>query len=233
MTVTSSIEELVVPLRNALLYPILFFVVLFVVFHVYVYVARPGARFLKKVDYAWLALAALSIVSAASDQRRMLAQSAALTGANWFTSEAVVPVQNVHFMRKLICETPWNVDDKGRAEIASECSWYSNLEKSWSELDQILQDKNLPAVERATKAAHQIQKINVTPDVQARWASDAADLTSRVANAKQSATQYLTIVGSIERSTGELILIYFLPYLVGAAVALRFAKTTGELRLNP
>lgn len=158
MTVTSSIEELVVPLRNALLYPILFFVVLFVVFHVYVYVARPGARFLKKVDYAWLALAALSIVSAASDQRRMLAQSAALTGANWFTSEAVVPVQNVHFMRKLICETPWNVDDKGRAEIASECSWYSNLEKSWSELDQILQDKNLPAVERATKAAHQIQK---------------------------------------------------------------------------
>ena len=75
MVVATSIAELATPIENYLLYPGLFFIVLFVAFHVYVFVARPRARFLKQMDYVWLTLAALSIVSAASDQRRMLAQS--------------------------------------------------------------------------------------------------------------------------------------------------------------
>lgn len=43
----------------------------------------------------------------------------------------------------------------------------------------------------------------------------------------------MIIVESLARTDGEIVLIFLLPYLVGAAVALRFAKATGEVRLTP
>jgi hypothetical protein len=228
-----GIQELASPLKNALLYPILSFIVLFVLFHVYVYVARPSTRFLKQVDYAWLTLAALSIISAADDQRRMLAQGSVQTGANWFINEVSVPVNQVHFLRRLICETPWNVDERGRVEIASECTWYTDLEKSWAGLDAVLRDQNISQTERATKAVRQLEQVSVPSDAPAKSASDVADLRDRITNAKASGSQYLTIVQSLERTEGEQALIFFLPYLIAAAVALRFAKATGEVRLTP
>lgn len=184
-----DIQSLAAPLKNAFLYPMLFFIVLFVLFHVYVYIARPGARFLKQVDYVWLGLAALSIVTAAADQRRMLAQSAAQTASNWFITEVTVPVENVQFLRRLICETPWNVDEKRRAEIGSECSWFSNLEKSWAGLDRVLRDHSISSTERATTVARQLERVSAPPDGPTLWASDVVDLRSRIRNAKESGSQ--------------------------------------------
>src|ERR1700722_4222076 len=206
-----SIQEFAASLKNTLLYPMLFFIILLILFHVFVYVARPSARFLKKVDYAWLSLAALSIISAASEQRRMLAQNSVQTTANWLITEVNVPVDDVHFMRRLICETPWNVDEAGRAEIKSECAWYSNLEQSWTSLDQALRDQKIMPPERATAVAHLVEQVNVPAGAPAKAASDVANLRKQIEHAKESGTQYLTIVESLQRSDGELFLIFVLP----------------------
>jgi hypothetical protein len=80
------IHELIADLRDQWIYAAITFIALLVLFHIYVYVAKPSARFLKKTEYLWLGLGALSIITAVGDTRRLVAENSLETASNQFVN---------------------------------------------------------------------------------------------------------------------------------------------------
>jgi hypothetical protein len=199
------------------------FVGLLTVFHVYVFISKPDARFLKKVDYYWLGFAALSLVSAATSQRQILAQGELDLSRRMVVST----VRDLKYAGKLAqqytCDTPWiypiipvpeAIQRYNTREAA--CAWFTELK---NQLDRTELDLG---------SAIKILDQPLPTTVPSSW--NYSPLNDVVRAAKGTLAENRQLEADAQTSDAEKILIVILPYLLAVALALRITKVTGELR---
>lgn len=211
-------------LSNTLWQASALFVVSLVLFHIYVFLAKPNSRFLKMIDYWWLAFAALSLVSATSAQRRMIADNQIeLSGRRVETNLREVR----YFVRSAqtyACDTGWQPppfpDQKGQQRYDTRqaaCSWFTELNRQAQHSDLMLRD------------VLQILSRDLPPSLPSSW--EYEPLSHSVANAKRVLDHDLLLRADAQQDASERLLVFFTPYLLAIALALRVTKVTGELRL--
>jgi hypothetical protein len=215
-----------------LLYVGSFFIVFLILCHLYIYVKHPDARFLKKIDYVWLGFASLSIISAVSDQSRLLASNTIGYASNYLISATDPFTSDIHFTRRLYCETPWQVTGEQAVILKNDCTWFEGLEKSIEVIDRLKTGGDEKKTIRAENLAPLIQTFTLPQQAPANLSQEIVDLNNYLDNAKKETDNYNHVRSTLEDKTElETAIALLLPYLVSIALALRVAKVTGELRL--
>jgi hypothetical protein len=200
------------------------FVGLLILFHAYVFISKPDARFLKKVDYYWLAFTALSLVSAASSQRQVLAQGELDLSRRIVVSSVRDLKYAGNFSQQYTCNTPWiaptipvpeAIQRYNTREAA--CAWFTEVNKK---LDR-------PDLDLGSAIESLDQPLPAT--VPSSW--NFSPLNDVLRGAKKTLTENRQLEADAQTSDAEKILMVLLPYLLAFALALRITKVTGELRL--
>jgi hypothetical protein len=208
----------------------LFFLVLLALCHAFIYLRRPDARFLKKLDYIWLAFAIPAIFSAALDQRRLLAQNSFEMNAMRFITAVDGFISDVHFYHQRDCDMPGQLPPE-RKEI--DCAWFSDLERSLSEWEKPVKDDHKAATNRAINLVELIRPFALPPlaNPDLDISEDVKKLVGRLETAQQAKATFEDTITALKKSTFEKFLTFFTPYLLAVALAIRIAKVTGELRI--
>jgi hypothetical protein len=182
----------------------------------------------KRVDYIWLAVAALGLISASSEARRLLA-------TNLLENQKAFTAANYDFLRQhvqfgtgpAICRqfvrtqySPDNLED-AQKEFDLACGFYRSLLAS---IPDNVSEKFQP-VELPTN----LKKPNVKEKM---LLEDFDRLDKIFGEYNQSRRELEELIASQNRSGFEMSVAILGPLLLAFALALRMTKVTGELKLG-
>ncbi len=205
---------------------ILLLFVLLVIFHYFlVYKNNLSKKAWKKVDYYWLGVASIGLISLAADVRINVAKkfiSSEITYAN--TTLGAVKIitdnpENSHFCMTLtkMYSSPSDFDDT-ELQYQLGCKWL----KETSEYFQKVQKNEVPDISFEDLPPVTFDNVVLNKDVASikRWLDEYQIQLGVLKGTKEAA----------EPSGFESILFYFAPFLLCIALALRITKVTGEIR---
>jgi len=212
-------------LMNSMNFILLLFFLLWFFHYFLVYKNNLSKKAWKKVDYYWLGVATIGLISLAADVRINVAKnfiSSERAQAN-ATLGAVKIItdnpENSHFCMTLI-RTSNSPSDYDNTELQYQlgCKWL----KETSEYFKNVQKNELPDISFGDLPPVTFDSVVLNEDVASimRWLYEY-QIQLDVLNETQEAA---------EPSGFESILFYFAPFLVCIALALRITKVTGEIR---
>ena len=214
------------PFTSSPLTLLIIFVILLVILDVaLVRVLRLGKVAWKRVDYVWLAITALGLISGAGEVRRLAASS---------SIEQQRDSRNFAYQRLLDSVRMTTGPSVWRTFVRSELSPpnFDEIQRHYDAVCKFAQTllRALPS-EPPDELNHAV--------FSGRPATNHADLREQYAWIDESAKsyddaneQYHSTAGSAERTSGEVALAVLSPLLLAVALALRFTKVTGEIGLE-
>lgn len=194
--------------------------------HIYIYVKKPSARFLKKIDYWWLGFTSLALFGAIDKQKQLFADGDIALSKSRLRASISELKREISFQNHYVCDTHWlappySIPDPSsivRYKTRDEaCAWYKRLDESVSKAG--LSDKEIIDISN-----HPI------PEQISEWPDD--NIKTAINEAKKELTFRDDTVSSYEKSILYKCVLLFSPYLLALALALRIAKVSGELRLD-
>lgn len=209
---------------HTMFFSLAMFVLLIIIFHIYVYIAKPNARFLKKVDYWWLAFSSLSLFGAVYAQKQLYADNI-ISRSNLTTkSDINLLKKEISFQRNYVCNTPWvepkfpDPDAITRYKTRNEaCEWFKKLDENANKEGITFQD----VIDVAGEPV---------PEKLSQWENN--EINELVIISKKQINENGNIHSEFNRSFPEEIIIFIFPYILVFALALRITKVTGELRIQ-
>ncbi|MFT9323658.1 MAG: hypothetical protein ABF537_05765 [Acetobacter sp.] len=194
--------------------------------HIYIYVKKPSARFLKKIDYWWLGFTSLALFGAIDKQNQLFADGDIALSKSRLRASISELKREISFQNHYVCDTHWlappySIPDPSsivRYKTRDEaCAWYKRLDESVSKAG--LSDKEIIDISN-----HPI------PEQISEWPDD--NIKTAINEAKKELTFRDDTLSSYEKSILYKCVLLFSPYLLALALALRIAKVSGELRLD-
>jgi len=182
----------------------------------------------KRVDYIWLAVAALGLLSASSEARRLLA-------TNLLENQKAFTATNYDFLRQqvqfgtgpAICRqfvrTQYSPDDleEAQKEYDLACEFYKSLSASIpANVSEKFQPVEIPS---------NLKKPSVKDKI---LLEDFNRLDRLFGEYNQSRRDLEELIASQSRSNLEVAAAILGPLLLAFALALRITKVTGELKLG-
>lgn len=209
-------------------YVLCMFLLLLVLSHLFfVYPKNLSKRAWKKVDYIWLGVAAIGLLSIASDVR-------VATAKNWFEMEEARAIGSLRRIIKFY-PTPENTylcfqfikgeySSDGFEEFQHQhdlrCNWLKKVSEVLKELD----------VEKLPELS--IQSFPI-PNFDKEYLFETVrTLEKDIGWYQEDRRQALETKSLLSQTDLEKNLFYFSPFLLCLALALRIAKVTGELRYD-
>ena len=198
---------------------ILLLVVMTALFHIPFYFGKNLTKIgWKQVDYFWLAIATLGLVSITADARSYVA-------GNWMEAERVRASTMFSIVNRFA-----NNESKKLHELANldgQVVEHYNLAYEWfNEADFMLSKLNPEDVpELNLKNYPQVASNPMVDDIFKQF----TDLTNMYAEDRNMFSRTSDVVG---KNIFESILLYFSPFLICFALALRITKVTGEIKLE-
>lgn len=195
-------------------------------FHLYIYVRKPSARFLKQIDYWWLGFASLSLFGAIYAQKQLFADGDINLSESRLNATISELKREISFQNHYVCDTHWlappySIPDPSsivRYKTRDEaCAWYKRLDESVSKAG--LSDKEIIDISN-----HPI------PEQISEWPDD--NIKNAINEAKKELKSSDDTRLSYEKSNLYKYVLLLSPYLLAVALALRIAKVSGELRLD-
>jgi hypothetical protein len=210
-----------------------FFIALTVALHaVFVYWRPLSKRWWKRLDYVWLTFAALGLVGAAAEVRRSTANSQ----LGLFQDQASRALRDVHgeaeFLSRspgVLCRTftrseyspPPAEFDRIQSEYTKACDWAKKVEA------RLPREISVPLAKIDTNSLPQRPVISESEPIHL-----TDDLYRQIEFYNSSVQTVRGLAGRSKRENLEWTLILLGPFLLAIALAIRFTKVTGELRLE-
>jgi hypothetical protein len=223
--------DMATDIRQRFFFVFVFFLVCMLIFHLYVHLKRPTARWLKGLDYVWLGFAALSLLGAAFEQRRFVAEHALESSSYQFIS-AVEPILGLaHTDYRVECDMLGGLKSEIET-VRADCAWLTKLKDYLADLDKLIASRDASPASRASKIADQVEKFVMPNGLPADFAGDANEIEGYLNSAKGSIPDYRFIREAADKDNPITdLLTFFSPYFIAIALSVRFAKLYGELRI--
>lgn len=205
---------------------LLLLLVMVIIFHLlFVWPRNLSKKQWKRIDYIWLLVAALGIISLSANIRIMVAD-------NWYTIEKNRAIFKYEWIQKIVtdfhpgwlCRTfirtaysPNNLDEI-QQEHNTACQWNKEINKIISSEEA----SSLPDI-----TFERIPSLNVTDHILLEAKQDVETAINDYAKQRQV---YMLTQHDKSRTELENTLQYLSPILLCFAIALRIAKVSGEIR---
>lgn len=204
---------------------LLLFLLLLTLSHLLVFPKNLSKRAWKKVDYIWLGVAALGLLSLASDVRISIAK-------NWSeieSSRAISSLErlryfystpdNTHFCMQFVKSalTPDDVHERQKQHDLR-CAWFKDVANILKELEP----EKLPEIS--------MDKLPIPTFDDEYLLETVNNIEKHVNWYNEDRRQAIETASLLSKTNLEKNLFYFSPFLLCLALALRIAKVTGELR---
>ncbi len=189
----------------------------------FVFLFPQNKRFWKKMDYIWLGLATLSIVTASQKVRIVVydnyqnrAESLTISSFSSLNNNVQFSLPCKNFIKSEF--SPENFDEIV-AEYKRICTWNKGFESEIAALNP----KEFPDVMFKTPKAP-IESVELNQYLE--------QLKKQIQEYEQYRTQMWEYKKQTEETALEQLLFFLLPVFLCAAIALRITKVTAELKLN-
>jgi hypothetical protein len=210
---------------------VLFFVVVLILSHVLVDRFKPSTRALKYVDYVWLTIAALGIIAAASEWNKIDAGLKLQNMRAPYKFNVAALKSQVSWSRSYFCDTQFKKTKYSPANfnqiVAQEhqaCAWIIRIQPA---VQNITED-----IDRApSDDAHDAALLAASPRVP-EFADTVNEVNTMIKELQLEDRMVDRLRAASEESGWSLVLKSFSPYLLAFAIAIRFAKVTGELKAD-
>jgi len=207
-----------------LLYVIGAFAFLLIVFHIIMKVSGKQTLFWKKVDYFWLGIAGLTLISATAEVRKMIARNEASNLEIKFHSDLDFLKNQAKFYEdycQIWHKNNWSISDSERIYAAQ----FDSV-KIW--FDTVIKRLNVPeeslgwlALDTSSSVFSMTDEIMIK-DIRKRFIRMINDVQT-------SYIEYQETLNKTKSSDFEVVLVAFLPYIFAFALALRITRVSADI----
>ncbi len=210
-----------------------FFVAITIVLHAIFVFRRPlSKRSWKRMDYVWLGFAALGLIGAAAEVRRLAANSQ----LSQFQSYLPLALQAVRGEADFLSKSPGAICRTfARSEYSPPAAEFQRIEHEYRAACDWAR-KVASSLPREVSARPEVIEVASLPRRPEFSETAIVHMTDGLYREIES---YNSLVGTVndlatgsERDDLELALILLGPFLLAIALAIRLTKVTGELRLG-
>lgn len=182
--------------------------------------------FWKSVDYIWLGVAGLTLISATNEVRRLIAKNTSDNEKTYFEGQLNSTLYIADFGRtyfNIWHRNQWKIENESEKLVSiqydSVVNWFSN---SYNQL--LLPPKTQPWKSIDTNSAIFTMTSDPTVSLYKKKISKNIDALD------SSYKDLQEVLQSMERSDFEVVLFVFMPWLFAVALALKITKVTADMK---
>jgi hypothetical protein len=217
---------------NPLWSSIIFFLACIVVLHIlFIWIFPQDEAIWKRVDYIWLGLACIGILTATADVRCQSAKTLLPQIQSW-------PYNDFSILYGWVKEYQiGSIYDSSRfVKTADSPSDFDEMNKQYDYACELIKavDKALPELETVKEELMTIRVEDLPDDshITAGWPRKVVNnIKMHISNYEYNHQRFESTRLYSEPTELELLLFYINPYIIGLALAIRITKVSGELSL--
>ena len=209
------------------------FIFFLVIFHlILVRWIKLSSKAWKKVDYVWLGFAALGLFAAVEQVRVLYATNQ----IDMFQDRATSSLNFTKDIVRQLASTPGAVCRTFvRSEVSPPQQEFERLQQEYNQVCDWLQglEQKLPSEVSTPPISINPDVFSPLPNLSDSVLKQTIDIFfKQIDNYNQAAEELRQVYIATQRTTRDLILVFFGPFLLAFAIALRITKVTGEINLQ-